>query len=168
MTKSQCRSEIKRNEALIQAYETKIKELEKHIAELGQTKNRMGELRNKFISCKSVSGARLEQIERVRKFQVRITTGFYQGMHGLLTGTAYTKTLAGLNGGTTTIEFEIVKKKNEINDYRRNIAVCQQRILKMRAEIARIEEAERRAERARRAAEALQAAAQAAANNRQV
>ena len=153
MTKSQCWSEISRNEQLITEYEGKMQVLEMEIEELKQTKTKVGELQEQFSSCKSISSSRLENIGKVNKINPKIASRFYLGMSGFLTGVLYAAAWAGMGLAITKIAAEIVKKKNEITKLKNQISACKTRIQQMHNEIARIEAEERRAEEARRAVE---------------
>lgn len=159
MTKSQCYSEIARNNQLIAGYQSQINSLNNEIEELNTTHNKIENMKTTLSSCKATGIARLSNTGKVNKINSKITGKIFNNIYDLFTGLEYKNVSNGLSSAISKVEDEIANKRRQIQALNNNISQCQSTIRRMNSTIAQIE-AEERAEAARRAEEKRRAAAQ--------
>ena len=143
MTKSQCYSEIARNERIISECNEKITLLNKDITELIETKAKIASMKSVFGGCQSKSLSRLFDTVRVIVLNSKIVNKFCNHMSDFFTGSDFGSIASGLAEGITAAQDEINKKKREIERLKKQIAACRRTIANMYATIERIEAEER-------------------------
>lgn len=158
MTKSQCYSEIARNNQLIAGYQSQINSLNNEIEELNTTHRKLENMKTTLSSCKSTGVARLSNTGKVNKINSKIANKIFNNMNDLFNGLEYRNVNNGLSSAISKVDEEITNKRRQIQTLNNNISQCQSTIRRMNSTIAQIE-AEERAEAARRAEEERLAAA---------
>lgn len=159
MTKSQCYSEIARNNQLIAGYQSQINSLNSEITELTTTRVKIVNMKTTLASCKQTGSRRLADTSKVGKINSKLIGKIYKNMNSLFEGIEYQSVKNGLDSAISRVDEEIENKKKQIQALNSNISQCQSTINRMNNTISQIE-AQERAEAARRAEAERQAAAQ--------
>jgi len=114
MTKSQCYSEIARNEQLILQCQEEIETLSKEIGELEEAEQKVTNMKTTLTTCKQTGVTRLSDTGEVNKINSKIAGKIFSNINNLFTGSEYTNVFGGLGTAIERVQDEILRKKKEV------------------------------------------------------
>ncbi|WP_075718706.1 hypothetical protein [Roseburia sp. 499] len=138
MTEYEIRSKIRRNEDMVDSYQSQIRELEEQMEDLEYLRSKFSTLQTNFGNKQDVRKRGLSGVF-AKTAQIKIASRYYSGMNDLLNGTEFMNAYNGLSDAKDTIVRELDKIFTQREDLTRELNYRKQRITYWETELRKLQ-----------------------------